>query len=109
MKGIKKALEILTADNARTLFRKTMGPSFLQIKSTPSLLQDGAHAAAANAYNILKVQVRKEHSIRLAAMAAQVRTAKVGHFGEVIASIDKLTQTLKDESASDKEKKKQCV
>merc|ERR1719335_1964679 len=55
--GIDKALEILTSDEARELFAKSIKPgveTFLQIASTPSLLQDSAMAPAARAYNALK-------------------------------------------------------
>ena len=39
-----------------------------------------------------EVQVRKSHSLRLAALAVEVRTAKFGHFDKVIASLDKMVQ-----------------
>merc|ERR1719506_2338735 len=45
--GISKALEILTSDAARELFSKSIKPgveSFLQVASTPALLQDSATA-----------------------------------------------------------------
>merc|ERR1719316_1815590 len=43
--GIDKALEILTSDEARELFAKSIKPgveTFLQISSAPALLQDSA-------------------------------------------------------------------
>merc|ERR1719506_1826716 len=57
--GINKALAILTSDEARELFAKSIKPggeTFLQIASTPALLQDkdSASAPAARAYNALK-------------------------------------------------------
>merc|ERR1719235_1329555 len=58
--GISKAIEILTSDDARALFAKSIKPgveTFLQIASTPSLLQDAASAPAARAYNAIKAQV----------------------------------------------------
>merc|ERR1719359_1422423 len=104
--GIDKALAILTSDEARELFAKSIKPgveTFLQIASTPALLQDkdSASAPAARAYNALKAQVKKSHSIRLAALAVQIRTTKAGHFDEVIKAIDEMIQTLKDEGAAD--------
>merc|ERR1719420_222814 len=89
--GIDKALELLTSDEARELFAKSIKPgveTFLQIGSTPALLQDSAAAPIAKAYNALKAQVKKSHSIPLAALAVQIRTSKVGHFDEVIKAID---------------------
>merc|ERR1712232_1314577 len=57
----------------------------------------------------LRSQVKKHHSIRLAALAVEIRTSKSGHFDKVIASIDKMIQTLKDEGADDLDKKSQCL
>merc|ERR1719327_1448534 len=74
--GISKAIEILTSDEARALFAKSIKPgveTFLQIASSPSLLQDSANAPAAKAYNAIKAQVKQSHSIRLAALAVQIR------------------------------------
>merc|ERR1719456_1306775 len=110
--GITKALDILTSDEARELFAKSIKPgveTFLQIASTPSLIQDAASAPAARAYNALKAQVEKSHSIRLAALAVQIRTSKVGHFDEVIKAIDEMIVTLKEEGADDLAKKTQCL
>merc|ERR1719331_1554456 len=79
LEGITKALEILTSDEARELFAKSIKPgveTFLQISSSPSLLQDSANAPAARAYNALKGQVKKSHSIRLAALAVRIRSTK---------------------------------
>jgi len=72
------------------------------------LLHGGTSASNA-AYNALRKQVRKAHSFRLAALAVEVRTAKVGHFDKVIGEIDKMIQTLKDEGADDLAKKTQCL
>merc|ERR1719327_2540440 len=112
LEGIDKALEILTSDEARELFAKSIKPgveTFLQIASTPALLQDSASAPAARAYNALKGQVKKSHSIRLAALAVQVRTSKAGHFDEVIKAIDEMIKTLEEEGADDLAKKTQCL
>merc|ERR1719393_245590 len=110
--GIDKALEILTRDEARELFAKSIKPgveTFLQISSNPVLLQNSAQAPAARAYNALKAQVKHSHSIRLAALAVQVRTSKAGHFDEVIKAIDEMIKTLQEEGADDLAKKTQCL
>merc|ERR1719506_1915136 len=96
--GINKALEILTSDEARELFAKSIKPGveiFLQIGSTPALIQDSANAPAARVYGALRAQVKKTHSIRLAALAVQVRTSKAGHFDEVIKAIDEKIKETK--------------
>merc|ERR1719327_2388624 len=107
IEGIDKALEILTSDDARALFAKSIKPgveSFLQIASVVD-----AQAPNARAYNALKVQVKKSHSVRLAALAVRIRTAKFGHFEDVIKSIDEMLKTLQEEGAADLEKKEQCL
>merc|ERR1719409_1453329 len=115
LEGIDKALDLLTSDDARELFAKSIKPgveksaSFLQIASTPALLQGSASAPAARAYNALKAQVKQSHSIRLAALAVEIRTTKVGHFDDVIKSIDEMIKTLEEEGAADLAKKTQCL
>jgi|Transcript_116010 chromosome segregation ATPase len=116
--GIKKALSILTQDENRELFDRSIkpgvetgeDPSFLQIGSKPSsMLQTDVSAPAARAYKAIKEQAKKSHSVRLAVLAVQVRSAKVGHFDKVIAAIDEMIQTLKDEGQADIAKKDQCL
>merc|ERR1712039_1074532 len=81
-----------------------------QVASTPSsLLQDSANAPAARAYTALKSQIQKSHSVRLAALAVRIRTAKFGHFEEVIKAIDEMLKTLEEEGAADLAKKTQCL
>jgi hypothetical protein len=104
--GVEKALEFLTSDEARDLFAKSIKPgveaaSFLQIA-------DSVEAVSVKAYGMLKVQATKTKSLRLASLAVQVRTAKVGHFDEVIKAIDEMIGTLNEEGAADRDKKNQC-
>lgn len=103
LKGIDKALEILTSDEARTLFRTSMKPgtekSFLQVAST---------SGAVNAYQLLKNSASRTHSVRLAALAATVRETKVGHFDKVIQAIDDMVKTLDEENDADIAKRDQC-
>jgi len=107
--GIAKALEILTSDEARELFGRAIKPGI-----SPTLLQVDAFDASTapglkKAYQALKTQAAKSHSIRLAKIAAQIRTAKVGHFDKVLESIDKLVQELGDENQADIEKRDECL
>merc|ERR1719387_1502883 len=89
MAGINKALEILTSDDAKALFNKSIKPgketSFLQIESESQ--------PQTKAYKTLKEHATKAKSLRLAAIAATLRTG--GHFDAVIAEIDKMMATLK--------------
>jgi len=110
--GITQALEILTSDEARALFDKSIKPGvetgFLQVASDPSLLQGAASLPAAKAYTALKNVVRKSQSVRLAALAVQVRVAKSGHFDGVLKAIDDMVKTLQEEGAADLAKRDQC-
>merc|ERR1719478_1918472 len=70
LSGIDKALELLTGDAARELFAKSIKPgveSFLQVGSSPSLMQDTTGSqSVARAYAAVKSQVQKTHRVRLA-------------------------------------------
>merc|ERR550537_1574406 len=107
VEGMNEALEILTSDEARELFAKAIKPGketmFLQLDS-----EEDSSAPANRAYNVLKTQATKAHSLRLAQVAASVKLAKSGHFDGVIASIDEIIQNLKDEDKADIEKRDEC-
>jgi len=109
--GIDNALKILTSDENRELFAGSIKPGvgFLQIASTPALLQESALAPAARAYNMVKAQAKKSHSFRFAALAVKIRSAKAGHFDKVIDDINLMLATLAKEGAADQEKKDQCL
>merc|ERR1719451_72131 len=101
MAGINKALEILTGDDAKALFNKAIKPgkeTFLQI--------DSESQPSAKAYKTLKEHATKAKSLRLAAIAATLRTG--GHFDAVIAEIDKMMATLKEEEKGDIEQRDWC-
>jgi hypothetical protein len=100
-------LKILTSDEARALFNKAIKPgmetSFLQLGSS-----DDESAPASKAYAVLKDQAKASHSIRLAALAARVRTTKAGHFDQVIEEIDKVIAALKEEEKEDIKQRDFC-
>merc|ERR1719160_1056754 len=60
------------------------------------------------AYDALKASAKKAHSLRLAALAATVRSMGHGHFDAVIKEIDEMIQTLKDEEADDIKQRDWC-
>merc|ERR1719316_778700 len=112
--GINKALEILTSDEARATFQSatetrpqdTFGSEgvdvdFVQVseESTPR----------GKAYNALKKSIDATRSLRLVRLAVAVRTATTGHFDDVIAEIDTMLQTLKDEEKGDIEQRDWCI
>lgn len=104
IEGIKKAIEILTSDEAKEQFGKSFksAASFLQT-DTSVLLPSVQHA-----YQAIKTQASKVHSLRLARLAAEVQSTKSGHFDKVIKAIDDVIQTLKDEETADIEKRDEC-
>jgi len=107
IKGMKEALKILTSDEARELFAKSIKPGketfFLQMDS-----EESTSAPVQHAYAVLKAQATKAHSLRLAQLAVTVRNAKSGHFDAVIKSIDAVIQNLKEEEQADVDKRDQC-
>jgi len=105
LEGINKALELLTSDEARELFSKSIKPgveTFLQVAS------EDVASPAFKAYSALRVQARASKSLRLATLAANVRLAKVGHFDKVLQAIDSMVKTLQEEQTADISKKDQC-
>merc|ERR1719375_2178677 len=108
VEGIKKALEILTSDEARELFGKSIKPGMEAFLQLGSVSAGAAEMAGMRAFAALRTAAGRSHSLRLASLAAEVRTAKVGHFDKVIAAIDKMIQVLKDEEAGDIANRDQC-
>lgn len=117
--GIQEALNILTTDEARELFasaikegKETGASDSYDTGRDVSLLQlsagDALTAPVSKAYNALKKQATAAHSLRLAALAVRVRSAKVGHFDAVVKAIDTMIQTLKQEDLDDISKRDQC-
>merc|ERR1719428_548458 len=102
--GINKALEILTGDDAKALFSKAIKPGM------ETLFQTGSSSTESQpqnkAYKALKAHATKAKSLRLAAIAATLRTG--GHFDAVIAEIDKMMDTLKAEEKDDIEQRDWC-
>eukprot|EP00747_Dinoflagellata_sp_TGD_P142971 gnl/TRDRNA2_/TRDRNA2_176316_c1_seq2.p1 gnl/TRDRNA2_/TRDRNA2_176316_c1~~gnl/TRDRNA2_/TRDRNA2_176316_c1_seq2.p1 ORF type:complete len:674 (+),score=171.92 gnl/TRDRNA2_/TRDRNA2_176316_c1_seq2:51-2024(+) len=112
--GVKLALEILLKPKHRrhlhhsshSLFTrpaKWHGASFLQVDSSRPETMEDKHRRLA--YDALKSQATKAHSIRLAQLAATVHD---GHFPEVMKAIDEIILLLKEEEASDIHKKDWC-
>merc|ERR1719456_1166184 len=110
--GINEALEILTSDDARATFASATetrpmdtfgseGVAFVQVEMESS--------PRVKAYKVLKKLVQGSKNLRLVRLAATVRTATQGHFDDVIASIDTMLQTLKDEEAQDIKQRDWCI
>merc|ERR1719336_1229308 len=101
--AISKAISILHSDDARDLFKKSFesqGYLFLQEKSSSQM-----HSQQ-NALQFLKKAAAVSRDARLLRIASQL--AAGGHFDEVIAAIDKMVATLKEEEADDLKQKETC-
>jgi len=107
MDGVTQAITILTTDTAKELFPKAIKPGqetmFLQVTSVSS-----ANPAVQKAFSALKAQATRSKSLRLAALATQVRMTKAGHFDKVIEAIDKMLVTLVKEQEADTKKRDEC-
>merc|ERR1712079_753046 len=116
--GVAKAIEILSTDEARELFESSIkagkevkADDSYDTGTVTSFLQKSAGKTAegsAAAYHKLRDAARKTHSLRLAALAVRVQGTKAGHFDEVIAAIDEMIKTLKEEDLADIAKRDQC-
>merc|ERR1719420_2801818 len=80
-----------------------METSFMQFSMDSSL-----KGASMKAYEALKASAKRSHSLRLAALAATVRTMGVGHFDKVIEEIDKMIEELKAEEKEDIKQRDWC-
>lgn len=107
IEGITGAIKILDSDDAKNTFGKAIkgdsvrGLFFLQVESDKTVDMD-------KLYMKLKAQATKSHSLRLAALAAEVRMSKSGHFDVVIKAIDDLVVVLKSEQQDDLKKRDLC-
>jgi len=104
--GIAKALEILTSGENRALFSKSIKPgmeaaSFMQVSADD---QD----PRTRAFNALKSHATRAKSLRLAALAARVRTRTAGHFDVVIVEIDTMIAVMQREEKDDQEQRDWC-
>merc|ERR1719162_632360 len=103
MAGINKALEILTSDEARAMFTKAIKPGM----EAASFLQEASESdPATKAYRKLKAVAMRTQSLRLAQIAAQIKTG--GHFDAVIVEIDKMITVHKEDEQDDIEQRDWC-
>merc|ERR1719502_2539417 len=114
LSGINKALEILTADSARDTFQTATGnrvvDNFGSEGVDVAFLQvDQKKDPREKAFLVLKQMSKGTSNLRLARLAAAVRTTSTGHFDDVIAKIDDMIKKLDDEGEADVEQKYWCI
>jgi len=110
LSGIHDALEILTSDDARSLFadahdarpQDTFGSAGVDV----AFVQLADSDPRERAYRAI---TKSGNSLRLASLAVAVRTAAAGHFDSVIANMDSTIQVLKDEASEDVKQRDWCI
>jgi len=110
LKGIHDALEILTSDEARATFQasdETRPVDTFGTEGVASFVQLDASAPRERAYAAIKKIAGG--SLRMAYLAVNVRMAAMGHFDEVIASIDEMIAVLKSEGQDDIRQRDFCI
>jgi len=118
IEGVAKAIEILSTDEARELFgssikagKEVKADDSYDTGTITSFLQKSADTSGEGstpAYHMLRDAARRARSLRLASLAVRVQGTKAGHFDEVIAAIDEMIKTLKEEDLADIAKRDQC-
>jgi len=102
LSGINKALEILTSDDAKALFNKSIKPGmetmFLQVgsNSDPQM----------QAYKLLKARASETGSLRLMSVAAELKAR--GMFDGVVEDMNKMIDQIALEGEADHEQKDWC-
>merc|ERR550537_1087957 len=114
MSGINKALEILTSDDARDTFQTATGnrvvDNFGSEGVDVAFVQlDQKRDPREKAFLVLKQMSKGTSNLRLARLAAAVRTAATGHFDDVIAKIDDMIKKLDDEGHEDVVQRDWCI
>merc|ERR1719387_1178423 len=117
--GMQKAVEILTSEEASATFQKSHETFFLQLGNNVENHEDTSALAKAKrarrkVFESLKAMATKSHSLRLASLAAMVRTAEIPDggamdaFAPVIEAIDKMIAELRVEEQEDIEHRDWC-
>lgn len=108
--AISKAIEILSNDDARDLFKrslKSQGYSFWQ----SSRREGSAALSAADSIRRAAGAVKTNDVVRghaLSLFASRVAAVNTSHFVDVIAAIDRMVGDLRKEENTDLEKKEHC-
>jgi septal ring factor EnvC (AmiA/AmiB activator) len=103
LSGITKALGILTSDDAKALFNKSIKPgmeaSFLQVNSDSDDPQ-------MKAYHLLNARAKASGSLRLMSLATSLKTG--GMFDGVVEGMNKMIDQIAAEGEADHEEKNWC-
>lgn len=103
IQALAKTLEILTADEARSLFSKTI--SFLQVGVSAAARERAMDQASKHAMRALMAAGRKHKNMALVSLAVRVRLDK---FTKVKASLAKMVGALKKQQSDEYSKWEEC-
>merc|ERR1719420_1458663 len=114
LSGINKALEILTSDESRDTFQTATGnrvvDNFGSEGVDVAFIQvDQKRDPREKAFLVLKQMSKGTSNLRLARLAAAIRSTSTGHFDDVISKIDDMIQKLKDEGHDDVVQRDWCI
>jgi len=103
LKGITKALDVLTSDDARALFGKAIKPGMETFLQTGSSVED---SRTAKVVSLLK----KSHSVAVQKIATQLSTgAMTGHdFSRIIGMVEKQIKQKEKEEQEDIDQRDWC-
>lgn len=106
IKALAETLEILTGDEARSLFDKTISASFLQVSSVNGLSTQARQEKAKNAaMQRILATAKRSKNWALASLAVQV---KLDAFTKVKAAMDKMLAELQTQQKAEYEKGEAC-
>jgi hypothetical protein len=116
MVGVNKALEILTSDSARGTFQSSTGTTTSDTFGSEGVAglsfvqtEEDANSPKEQAFRALQKAIGSSHNLKLARIAAEVRSTAMGHFDSVIASLDEQLENLKAEAADDVTQRDWCI
>merc|ERR1719409_684385 len=117
--GMQKAVEILTSEEASATFQKSHETFFLQLSNVEE--NENSHSSASllkrarrTVFENLKAMAQKTSSMRVASLAAMVRSTEIPDggamdaFKPVIEAIDKMIGELRAEEQEDIEHRDWC-
>lgn len=99
--ALSETIEILTGDDARELFAKSVGTSFLQTDMSVSAQE---HLSDTVMRKLMKV-AKKTNNVELLSLAVRV---KLDAFGKVLKQMDKMLAELKTQQQNEYEKNELC-
>jgi hypothetical protein len=115
MVGINKALDILTSDAARATFQSATGTRTTDTFGSEGVeglsfvqTEEDSNSPPEKAFRVLQNAIGNSHNLKLARIAAEVRSTTMGHFDSVIASLDGQLEDLHAEAAEDVTQRDWC-